>query len=98
MYDDRIPFPWCLLRLSIAAPAPSPKSTHVARSFQSTIALIFSEPTTSAVSAVPDMISPSAVLIAYSQPAHAAPPSDAAARVGPNSAWMLAAGDGSGPA
>ena len=38
-------------RLSTAAPAPSPNSTHVERSVQSMIELIRSEPTTSTVSA-----------------------------------------------
>ena len=46
-------------RLSTVAPDASPKSTHVPRSVQSTIELIFSAATTSTVSAVPAWINPS---------------------------------------
>src|SRR5215216_1978335 len=67
---DRIPLPWVLERLTIAAPAPSPNSTHVERSCQSVIALSFSTPMTSAVSALPDAIIPSATVQLWMKPEH----------------------------
>src|SRR5690606_32728959 len=56
---DTIPRPFVLGR-TITAPAPSPKSTHVERSVQSVMALIFSVDTTSGTSPRPAARYPSA--------------------------------------
>ena len=62
------------------APAPSPNSTHVVRSFQSNMRDITSAPTTSAVLACPPRMYKSAVFIAYTKPPHTACMSNAALR------------------
>ena len=79
----------------IVAPAPSPKSTQVLRSVQSTMVLSTSAPITSTVSAMPVAIRPSATCALYSQPLQAAPRSNAMARPAPSAACTSTAVAGS---
>ena len=84
------------LRRSTTAPAPSPNSTHVLRSFQSTMELIFSAPTTRMVSATPRLDEPFGHRHAV-DPARCMPPRCRRRRraSAPSSAWRSTAVAGS---
>ena len=69
---------------STTAPAPSPNSTQVARSFQSKMRLKISAPMTSAFFAMPLLIYALAVVMAYIKPAHTACTSNAGQPSMPN--------------
>ena len=72
---------------TIAAPAPSPKSTHVVRSFQLRRRERVSAPITRALSIAPETIMPRAMASAEMKLVHAASTSKAPALVAPISDW-----------
>src|SRR5258705_5832760 len=94
MYDESTPRVPVAGRIKVA-PAPSPNSTAVVRSVQSMILVSFSAAMTSMCLPCPDAMSPSATLSAYTNPAHAAPTSKAAAFLAPSTACRSHAADGS---
>src|SRR3546814_9566127 len=64
--------PGSVSALSTTAPAPSPNSTQVVRSLQSTMRVSVYAPTTSTVLALPVRMNLSATDSAYTKPEHAA--------------------------
>src|ERR1044071_4284017 len=79
---------------STSAPAPSPNSTHLLRSVQSTVRYSVSTPTTSTVSARLEPMSPRASPVPNTNPVQAANMSYAAARVAPSFCCSVHAHEG----
>src|SRR5688500_2105219 len=86
--------PVSLSALSTTAPAPSPNSTHVPRSLQSSMRVSVSAPTTRTVLAAPERMNLSATVRAYTKPEQAALTSNAGQPLAPSRCCNRQAVDG----